>query len=99
MSVFVFWNLATFLGAVGAGALGDPKRLGLDAAIPAGFIALVWPRLKDRRSWAIGLCAFAMALVLTPFLQPGVPVLLTASVAVAAGVLEVRRRTDPGVPS
>ncbi len=99
LSVFVFWNLATLAGAIGANALGDPKRLGLDAAIPAGFIALVWPRLKDRRSWAIGLCAFAMALVLTPFLQPGVPVLLTASVAVAAGVLEVRRRTDPGVPS
>jgi predicted branched-subunit amino acid permease len=99
MSVFVFWNLATLAGAIGANALGDPKRLGLDAAIPAGFIALVWPRLKDRRSWAIGLCAFAMALVLTPFLQPGVPVLLTASVAVVAGVLEVRRRTDPAVPS
>ena len=94
MSVFVFWNLATFLGAVGASALGDPKRLGLDAAIPAGFIALVWPRLRDRRSWAIGLCAAAMALALTPFLRPGVPVLLTASVAVVAGVLEVRRRAS-----
>ena len=80
---------------MGAGALGDPKRLGLDAAIPAGFIALVWPRLRDRRSWAIGLAAAAMALVLTPFLQPGVPVLCTASVAVVARVLEVRRRTDP----
>lgn len=99
LSVFVFWNLATLAGAIGANALGDPKRLGLDAAIPAGFIALVWPRLKDRRSWAIGLSAFTMALVLTPFLQPGVPVLLTASVAVVAGVLEVRRRTDPAVPS
>ena len=93
LSVFVFWNLATLLGSVGAGALGDPKRLGLDAAIPAGFMALVWPRLRDRRSWSIGLCAAAMALVLTPFLRPGVPVLMTASVAVVAGVLEVRRRT------
>ena len=97
LSVFVFWNLATLIGAIGANALGDPKRLGLDAAIPAGFIALVWPRLRDRRSWTIGLCAFAMALVLTPFLQPGVPVLLTASVAVVAGVLEVRRRTESEV--
>ncbi len=96
MSVFLFWNLATFVGALGAGALGDPKRLGLDAAIPAGFIALVWPRLRDRRSWAIGLAAAGMALVLTPFLQPGVPVLLTASVAVVAGVLEVRRRSEAG---
>lgn len=93
LSVFVFWNLATLLGALGAHALGDPKRLGLDAAIPAGFIALVWPRLRDARAWTIGLAAAAMALVLTPVLQPGVPVLCTATVAVVAGVLEVRRRT------
>ena len=92
MSVFVFWNLATLVGSVGAGALGDPRRLGLDAAVPAGFMALVWPRLRDRRSWAIGLSAAAMALLLTPVLKPGVPVLVTSSVAVVAGVLEVRRR-------
>ncbi len=94
ISVFVFWNLATLLGALGANALGDPRIWGLDAAIPAGFIALVWPRLSDRRSWTIGLTAAAVALVLTPLLRPGVPVLLTAVVAVAAGVLAVRRRAE-----
>ena len=90
LSVFVFWNLATLAGSLGASALGDPKVWGLDAAIPAGFIALVWPRLRDRRSWTIGISAAAMALVLTPFLRPGVPVLLSAVVAVVAGVLAVR---------
>jgi predicted branched-subunit amino acid permease len=95
ISVFVFWNLATLAGAIGANALGDPKIWGLDAAIPAGFIALVWPRLNDRRSWTIGLTAAAVALALTPFLRPGVPVLLTSVVAVVAGVLAVRRRVQP----
>lgn len=94
LSVFVFWNLATFAGAMGAQALGDPKVWGLDAAIPAGFIALVWPRLHDRRTWTIALSAGAVALILTPFLRPGVPVLLTSIVAVVAGVLAVRRRQD-----
>jgi len=94
ISVFVFWNLATLAGAVGAGALGDPKIWGLDAAIPAGFIALVWPRLNDRRAWTIGLCAAAVALALTPFLRPGVPVLLTSVVAVVAGVLAVRKKAE-----
>ena len=94
LSVFVFWNLATFAGAMGAQALGDPKVWGLDAAIPAGFIALVWPRLHDRRTWSIALCAGAVALILTPFLRPGVPVLLTSIVAVVAGVLAVRKRSD-----
>ena len=93
-SVFVFWNLATLLGALGANALGDPKIWGLDAAIPAGFIALVWPRLNDRRSWTIGLAAAAVALALTPFLRPGVPVLLTSVVAVVAGVLAVGKREE-----
>ena len=94
ISVFVFWNLATLAGAIGASALGDPKIWGLDAAIPAGFIALVWPRLNDRRAWTIGLCAAAVALVLTPFLRPGVPVLLTSVVAVVAGVLAVRKKAE-----
>jgi predicted branched-subunit amino acid permease len=94
ISVFVFWNLATLLGAAGANALGDPKIWGLDAAIPAGFIALVWPRLNDRRSWTIGLAAAAVALMLTPVLRPGVPVLLTSVVAVVAGVLAVRRKVE-----
>ena len=92
LSVFVCWNLATLAGALGAGALGDPRVWGLDAAIPAGFIALVWPRLRDRRSWTIGLSAAAVALVLTPFLRPGVPVLVTAVVAVIAGVLAARQK-------
>jgi predicted branched-subunit amino acid permease len=92
LSVFVCWNLATLAGALGAGALGDPRVWGLDAAIPAGFIALVWPRLRDRRSWAIGLSAAAVALALTPVLRPGVPVLLTSIVAVVAGVLAVRQK-------
>ncbi len=94
LSVFIFWNLATFAGAMGAQAVGDPKAWGLDAAIPAGFIALVWPRLRDRRSWAIALCAAVVALALTPFLRPGVPVLATSLVAVVAGVLAVRRKLD-----
>jgi 4-azaleucine resistance transporter AzlC len=99
LSVFVVWNLATLAGALGASALGDPKVYGLDAAIPAGFIALVWPRLRDRRSWTIGLSAAVVALALTPFVRPGVPVLMTALVAVVAGVLAVRRpppTTDGG---
>ena len=44
--VFVFWNLATLLGAVGTSALGDPNRFGLDAVVPAAFLALLAPRLR-----------------------------------------------------
>jgi predicted branched-subunit amino acid permease len=45
-AVYLLWNLATLAGALGASALGDPRRFGLDAAIPAAFLALLLPQLK-----------------------------------------------------
>lgn len=95
--MFVLWNLGTLLGAAGAAALGDPARFGLDAAIPAGFLALIWPRLRDRRTLAVAGGAAAIALLLTPVLRPGIPVLIASVAAVAAGVLTVLRRTGPPV--
>ncbi len=87
ISVFVLWNIGTLLGAVGAAALGDPAALGLDAAIPAALLALLWPRLVDRSMWAVALVAAALAIALTPVLQPGLPVLAAALVALIASAL------------
>jgi predicted branched-subunit amino acid permease len=78
VAVFVLWNIGTALGALGASALDDPAVLGLDAAIPAAFIALLWPRLRDRQAWAVALAAAALALLLTPVLTPGLPILAAA---------------------
>ena len=61
------------------------------AAIPAGFIALLWPRLTSRSMWALALVSASVALVLVPFLQPGIPVLAAALVAVAADRIMARR--------
>ncbi|GDX31294.1 branched-chain amino acid ABC transporter permease [Actinomycetes bacterium] len=92
ISVYVLWNLGTLLGALGASALGDPAVLGLDAAIPAGFLALLWPRLRDRTAWAIAAGGATVALVLTPLTRSGVPVLASALIAVLAGY-RLRDRT------
>ena len=46
--MFVFWNTGTLVGALGGNAIGDPATLGLDAAFPAGFIALLAPQLRRR---------------------------------------------------
>lgn len=78
VAIFVFWNIGTAIGALGASALDDPAVLGLDAAIPAGFIALLWPRLRDRETWAVALAGAVLALTLTPVLPPGMPVLAAA---------------------
>jgi predicted branched-subunit amino acid permease len=92
VAIFVLWNIGTLIGALGAAALDDPRTLGLDAAVPAGFIALLWPRLRDRSAIALALVSAAVALALVPALQPGLPVLAAALVAVAAERL-TRART------
>ena len=84
-SVFVFWNLGTVLGAVGAQQLSDPAVLGLDAAVPAAFAALLAPRMAGRAPWVVAVGAGVVALGTTPILPAGAPVLLAALVAVGVG--------------
>lgn len=94
LSVFVLWNLATAIGAVGGQVLGDPRTYGLDAAVGAAFLALLWPRLDVRSNQVVGLVAAAVALVLVPLTAAGWPVLAAGGVALLAGVL-TRGTTDP----
>jgi predicted branched-subunit amino acid permease len=86
VSVYVCWNLATLIGALSAHAFSDPRVLGLDAAAPAAFVALMAPRLRSREPWMVALLAAAVALVSVPFVPAGVPVLFAAAVAIIAGV-------------
>ena len=87
LSVFVLWNLFTLAGALAGSALGDPRTYGLDAAVGAAFLALLWPRLVDRLHRLVAVAAAAVALGLVPFTAAGVPVLAAAGVALLAGVL------------
>ena len=82
LSVYVFWNIATLTGALLATSVGDPKTFGLDAAIGAGFFALVAPRLNSRLNKLLALAAVLVALALTPLLTAGLPVLATALLAI-----------------
>jgi predicted branched-subunit amino acid permease len=93
---YVLWNLGTLAGAVGGSAIGDPATLGLDAAVPAAFLALLWPRLADPQSRVVAGSGALVATALIPLLPPGVPVLAAAPIAVVAGLLG---RSDTGVRS
>lgn len=80
-AVFIFWNAATLLGASLGDLLGSPTQWGLDAAAAAAFLALIWPRLKQHRAPQLALLAVLTALLATPFLPAGIPILLAAVVA------------------
>ena len=88
ISVFVFWNIATAIGAFGAQFVTDPKSLGLDAAVAAAFLALLWPRLSNLKIRTVALIAGVLAFSLTPFVQPGIPVLASVLIAIIFGLRE-----------
>jgi predicted branched-subunit amino acid permease len=79
LGVFLFWNLATFLGAVAGDFMGDPAVWGLDAAAAAAFLGLLWPKLKGRLPLA--LVAGALAFLMMPVLPAGGAILAAALVA------------------
>jgi 4-azaleucine resistance transporter AzlC len=85
LAVFVCWNVGTLLGALGGDAIGDPETYGLDAAFPAGFVALVVPHLRSLEGRVVAALGVATALVLVPFAPAGLPV-LAAAAAVLVGL-------------
>ncbi|WP_394812864.1 AzlC family ABC transporter permease [Streptomyces boetiae] len=91
LSLYVCWNLTTLLGAIGAGAIGDPDAWGLDAAGPAVFLALLAPMLRGAAERATAALAVAVALACLPLLPAGVPV-LAAALAAPAVLLAGRAR-------
>ncbi len=76
LSVYVLWNLATVLGALGAARLGDPAALGLDAAVPAAFLALLAPQVRTSTAARVALAGALLTVVAVPLTPAGVPVLL-----------------------
>jgi predicted branched-subunit amino acid permease len=84
LSVFVFWNLGTLVGAVGGAAIGDPAALGLDAAFPAGFVALVAPLLRTRPGQVAAVGGALLAAAAIPLTEPGLPILVAALALVPA---------------
>ena len=77
--LYVSWVGGTAIGAIGGEALGDPADLGLDAAFPALFLALLVPQVRTRRALAAALLGGAVALLLLPFTPAGVPIIAAAA--------------------
>ena len=85
ISVYIFWNLGTLIRGLAAHALPDPRSVGLDAAAPAAFVALLAPHVSSRTSVGVAVVAAAVGVALVPALPAGVPILAAALVAIVAG--------------
>jgi 4-azaleucine resistance transporter AzlC len=77
--LYVCWNGGTALGVLLGDAIGDPNRIGLDAAFPALFLALLVTQLRGRRELTAALLGGGIALVLIPFTPSGVPIVAGAA--------------------
>lgn len=87
MSIFVLWNLTTFIGALAGNAIGDPRTYGLDAAVGAAFLGLLWPRLTSWHARIVALFAAAVALGVVPLTSAGLPIIIGGAAAVLLGML------------
>jgi predicted branched-subunit amino acid permease len=65
--------------------MGNPSAWGLDAAVPAAFLGLVWPRLLGNFERALAASALIVAALLSPILGAGLPIITTALLAVVFG--------------
>lgn len=87
LAVYAWWNLFTIVGALAGSVMTDPGAWGLDGAAAAAFLALLWPRLASRDAAALAVAAAFTALLLTPVLPAGLPVISAALVALVAALL------------
>jgi predicted branched-subunit amino acid permease len=89
LGLYAGWNTGTVIGVVAGDSLADPATLGLDAAFPALFLALLAPLVRDRTTLAAALIGAGIALALTPVTPAGIPV-IAATAGCLAGLSRLR---------
>ena len=77
--LYACWVGGTIVGALAGEALGDPADLGLDAAFPALFLAILVTQVHSRRTLAAAVLGGTIALVLIPVTPAGVPIVAAAA--------------------
>ena len=79
--LYRFWMTGTLAGLLLGNVVGDPNSLGIDAAFPALFLALLVPQLRGRFHVSASLLGAGIALVLVPFTPAGIPIVAGAAAA------------------
>jgi predicted branched-subunit amino acid permease len=93
--LYTAWNLGTVAGMLAGSAVPDPAAFGVDAAFPAGLLALLLPGLRRRDARRVALTAAVVALLATRVLPTGLPVLAGLLGLLVAGTPPAPRSADP----
>ena len=98
--LYVAWVGGTVIGVLVGGGIGDPEKLGLDAAFPAFFLALLLdsPAMSTRRGVAAALIGGVVAIALVPFTPAGVPI-VAACLGALVGLPRGATPIEPAVPA
>lgn len=75
--LFIAWQVGSVIGAL-AGEAIDYKAFGVDAAFPAGLLAMLGPQLNTRSARLAAVLGAAIAVAATPLLPRGAPMLVAA---------------------
>ena len=89
LALYFAWAMSTAVGVAAGSMIPNPLAWGLDFAMPATFLAMLLPRIKERRGLLVCLTA-ALVAVMSALWLPGKWYIITAAVAatVVGGLLE-----------
>jgi predicted branched-subunit amino acid permease len=87
LCLFAAWTFGTGIGAEAGGFIGNPERLGLDAAYPVFFIGLLGGYLSSRRARWIAVAGMLIAIALNPLAPAGLSFVIAGLAGTALGFL------------
>jgi len=85
LAVFVFWQAATLVGLLFGANL--PQGLGLEYALPATLICLIFLLARGRRGAVVAILSALLSLGLMPFISATWSVMVATLAAATVGVL------------
>ncbi len=97
-ALFGTWAPSIFVGGLLGQWIGDPDVLGLDAALPAALFALITPSLRDHPTLRAVALGAVLAVVTTPVLPEGLPIVVAVLAVAAALPLPWERNRNGGAP-
>ena len=91
VALYVLWNVATVVGMLLGPSIGEPRRLGVDFAITATFIAIVVLGVRRRSD---GVVALAATLLASALAYAGASVIAVVTAGALAPLLVVFARDE-----